>query len=161
MVHVLTACEQDQDGTGSVMILLEICQQTCMTYTIAMCTMKNSWWWTEELSETCRILFQIRIWEIGASSWFYYNKEKRLCCSYWIDMELTFLNHVGALGKYKNPVRFPHKPVSMSYILLADQLKWHNFFLVVSRSANLYGIHHCCVYSENLLMMDRKTAWNM
>ena len=33
-------------------------QQTCMTYTIAVWTMKNSWWWTEELSETCRVLFQ-------------------------------------------------------------------------------------------------------
>jgi len=33
-------------------------QQTCMTYTIAVCTVKNSWWWTEELSETCRVLFQ-------------------------------------------------------------------------------------------------------
>jgi len=67
---LLTACEQDQDGTswsccpkhvefysknkfdillhlvGSVLILLASCQQTCMTYTIAVCTMKNSWWWT-------------------------------------------------------------------------------------------------------------------
>ena len=34
------------------------CQQTYMTYTIAVCTVKNSWWWTEELSDTCRILFQ-------------------------------------------------------------------------------------------------------
>jgi len=23
--------------------------KTCMTYTIAVCTVKNSWWWTEEL----------------------------------------------------------------------------------------------------------------
>jgi len=30
---------------------------TCMTYTIAVCTVKNSWWWTEELSETCRVFF--------------------------------------------------------------------------------------------------------
>ena len=33
-------------------------QQTHMTYTTAVCTVKNSWWWTEELSETCRVLFQ-------------------------------------------------------------------------------------------------------
>jgi hypothetical protein len=32
--------------------------QTCMTYTIAVCTLKNSWWWTEELSEICRVSFQ-------------------------------------------------------------------------------------------------------
>ena len=31
---------------------------TCMTYTIAVCTVKTSWWRTEELSETCRVLFQ-------------------------------------------------------------------------------------------------------
>ena len=47
----LTACEQEQ------MLLLTSCQQTCMTYTIAVCTVKNSWWWTEELSETCRVSF--------------------------------------------------------------------------------------------------------
>jgi len=34
--------QQDQDGTGSVLILLANCQQTCMTYTIAVCTVKNS-----------------------------------------------------------------------------------------------------------------------
>ena len=34
------------------------CQQTCMTYTIGVCTVKNSWWWTEELSEICRVLFK-------------------------------------------------------------------------------------------------------
>ena len=38
-------------------ILLTACSQavtvTCMTYTIAVCTVKNSWWWAEELSETC------------------------------------------------------------------------------------------------------------
>jgi hypothetical protein len=38
--------------------LLESCLQTCMTYTIAECTVNNSWWWTEELSEICRVSFQ-------------------------------------------------------------------------------------------------------
>jgi len=28
-------------------------------------------------------------------------------------------------------------------------------------SANLYDVHHCCVYSEELLMMDRGTVRNM
>jgi len=27
-------------------------------YTISVCTVKNSWWWTKELSETCRVSFQ-------------------------------------------------------------------------------------------------------
>jgi hypothetical protein len=39
-------------------LLLESCLQTCTTYTIAVCTVNNSWWWTEELSETCRVSFQ-------------------------------------------------------------------------------------------------------
>jgi hypothetical protein len=25
-----------------------ICQQTCITYTIAVCTVKNTWWWIRE-----------------------------------------------------------------------------------------------------------------
>jgi len=28
-------------------------------------------------------------------------------------------------------------------------------------STNLYGIYHCCVYSEKLLVMDRGTVRNM
>jgi len=43
---------------NSILILLTSCQQTCMTYTIAVCTVKNSWWWTEELSKTCRLSFR-------------------------------------------------------------------------------------------------------
>ena len=39
---LLTACEQDQDGTSSILILLASCHQTCLTYTIAVCTLKNS-----------------------------------------------------------------------------------------------------------------------
>jgi len=39
-------------GSGqNVLILLASCQQTRMTYTIAVCTVKNSWWWTEELGK--------------------------------------------------------------------------------------------------------------
>jgi hypothetical protein len=40
---------------SSILILLEICLQTCTTYTISECTVNNSWWWTEELSETFRV----------------------------------------------------------------------------------------------------------
>jgi len=48
-------------------------QRTCMTYTIAVCTVKISWWWTEEVSETCSFIPKISS-EISASSWFYYKK---------------------------------------------------------------------------------------
>ena len=40
---------------SSILILLASCQQTCMPYTIAVCTVKNFWWWTEELSETLEL----------------------------------------------------------------------------------------------------------
>ena len=48
-----------EKSVRSILILLASCQQTCMTYAyiIAVCAVKNSWWWTEELSETCRISF--------------------------------------------------------------------------------------------------------
>ena len=38
-------------GRNSILILLASCQQNCMTYTIAVCTVKNSWWWTENCSK--------------------------------------------------------------------------------------------------------------
>jgi len=60
MVYViqvlLTACEQDQGGTG--LVLLASCQQTSTAYTIAVCTVKTPDDGVEELSETCRVLFQ-------------------------------------------------------------------------------------------------------
>jgi len=47
-----------QCNCSSILILLASCHQTCMTYTIAVCTVKNSWWWEEELSESSRVSFQ-------------------------------------------------------------------------------------------------------
>jgi len=39
-------------------VLLTACEQAVSKHIcIAVCTVKNSWWWTEELSETCRVLF--------------------------------------------------------------------------------------------------------
>jgi hypothetical protein len=63
-----------------ILILLESCLQTCMTYSIAECTVNNSWRWTEELSETCRVSFPKKIWEISASSWFYYTEISQKSC---------------------------------------------------------------------------------
>jgi len=48
-----------------------------VTYTIPVCTVQNSWWWTEELPDTCTDLFQKWIWEITASSWFYHKGVSR------------------------------------------------------------------------------------
>ena len=51
-------------------------QQWYMSYRFAVCTVKNSRWWTEELSQTCGVLFQKWIWEKSTSSWLYYKKAK-------------------------------------------------------------------------------------
>jgi hypothetical protein len=60
MVYVIEFWRQlSSSRISSILILLhESCLQTCMTYTIAVCTVKISWWWTEELSESCRVSFQ-------------------------------------------------------------------------------------------------------
>jgi hypothetical protein len=49
-------CMSNRFG-DSFRTLLESC---CMTYTIAVCTrtVNDSWWWAEELSETCRVSFR-------------------------------------------------------------------------------------------------------
>jgi len=46
-------CETPDDGQAR-----KLSAKTSMTYTIAVCTVWNSWRWTDELSETCRVLFQ-------------------------------------------------------------------------------------------------------
>jgi len=46
----------DSLEAGSGWYCLQAVSKTCMTYTVALCTVWNSWWWTEELSETCRVL---------------------------------------------------------------------------------------------------------
>ena len=55
MVYVIQVCWQPRAGSGrNALILLS----SCMTYTTVVCTMENSWWWTEEVSETCRVPFE-------------------------------------------------------------------------------------------------------
>jgi hypothetical protein len=51
-------CPKHVDFHGSILILLASCIRNCMTCTIAVCTVKNSWWWTEELPQICRFWFQ-------------------------------------------------------------------------------------------------------
>jgi hypothetical protein len=67
MVYVIEVCWQRY--------VIQVCWQWYMSYrladslqaiskpvwhirTIAVCTVNNSWWWTEELSETCRVSSQ-------------------------------------------------------------------------------------------------------
>ena len=83
MVYVIQVCGQLASrirspilillARSSILILLASCLQSCMTYTTAVCTVKYSWWWTEELSKTCRVSFQNKIEKsvhlVGFSIW--------------------------------------------------------------------------------------------
>ena len=58
MVYVIQVFRQHVRWIRLIsLIQLTCCLKTCVTYTIAVCTVKNSWQWTEELSETCRVSF--------------------------------------------------------------------------------------------------------
>ena len=56
---------------------------------IAMCTVLDSWWWTEKLSETCRVLYQKYIWEIVHVVGFYYKNISR-CTVLWMSKNLLY-----------------------------------------------------------------------
>jgi len=59
-----------------------------------------------------------------------------------------------ALSIIRNFSLYTHTNRYMSY-RFADSLRARKL------SANPYDIHHCCLYSEKLLMMDRGTVCNM
>jgi len=88
---LLTACEQNQDGTEFHPDPAR--KLSAKLYDIHHCCVygKNSWWWTEELSETCRVSFQKQIWVISASSWFYFKKFITMHCHINV-LFLTFRN---------------------------------------------------------------------
>jgi hypothetical protein len=46
---------------SSILVLLESCLQTCMTHPLPSEQWMNSWWWAEELSETCRVSCQNKL----------------------------------------------------------------------------------------------------
>jgi len=48
---LLTACKRDQSGSWSLL-------QAVSSKKKLWKTVQNSWWWTEDLSETCRVSFQ-------------------------------------------------------------------------------------------------------
>ena len=51
--------------------------------------------------------------------------------------------------------------VNRSYFSLASSIRADVLILLASCQQNLYDMHHCCVHSEKLLMMDRETVRNM
>jgi hypothetical protein len=79
---MLTACWRDRDGT--ILMPLSSSQHNLYDIPIAVYTVLDSWWWTENLSETCRDIFQKQVWEI----WFCYKNISR-CTVLWISKITT------------------------------------------------------------------------
>jgi hypothetical protein len=93
-----------QAGSGcSILILLASCQQTFMTYTIAVCAVKNSWWWTEELSETCRVFFQNKFEKLVCLVGFNYKKFVMMHCHMNVKFWLLVWNVILVLSTIKPP----------------------------------------------------------
>jgi len=55
MVYVVQVCWQLESRIRAELVPSRSCSQAVNK---TVCTVKNSWWWTEKPSETCTILFQ-------------------------------------------------------------------------------------------------------
>ena len=84
----------------------------------AVCAVLDSWWWTEELSETCRVLFEKWFWDIGASRWFYYKTISR-CTVLWMSN-----------SSFASPARRrPQFSPNTAYVtLVAESREWGKLF---------------------------------
>jgi hypothetical protein len=148
---LLNSCLQTaMTYTGcSILILLKSCLQTCMTYTTAVCTVKNSWRWAEELSETCRV-----------PSW---SCSKAVYKPVWHIPLLCVQWKTPDDGQRDCPkhVEFHPDPAQKLSTNLYDIYRMFYPDPARKLSTNLYDIYHCCVYSEKLLMMGKGIVRNM
>ena len=133
----------------STLILLESCQQTCMTYTIVVCKVKNSWLWTEKLSETCRISFQEYIYEIIASSWFYYKEDSKEKFAFTTLVILPL--HTNSVWKFFSLIFFEPKRVA---VLL--KYMWELLQLTATVHTAVYldhsGLSHLKIWNLQILI---------
>ena len=58
----------------------------------------NSWWWTDELPETCKVSWQNKFVKLVQSSWFYYEEINTLTLS----QNLMFADHVAVCSVVVN-----------------------------------------------------------
>jgi hypothetical protein len=116
MVYVIEGCRQLASSIrmelSSILILLNRCQQTCMTYTTVLCKVENSWWWTEELSETCRISYQNKFEKL-----IHLKEGKAVPLQAWSGPEDSrklslpdFVTTAQDSGKIVSPTHRPHLP---------------------------------------------------
>jgi len=113
------------------------CQQTCMTYAIAVCTVKNSWWWTEELSKTHS--FIRRIYHDAQSP---KHQMKKLCWEYKTDI-------CTVQGRYLYSTRqiFVQYKTDISTKVLHELQHWIAWSYIVripQENTHLWGINVGC-----------------
>ena len=84
---------------------------------IAVCTVKNSWWWTEELSETCRVLFKNNFQKLVHLAGFiiriysnvdiFFCKVMCLCVTWWYAFRSGAAGHCGLCWTVQQPLAGP------------------------------------------------------
>ena len=77
---------------------------------LAVCTVVNSWWWTERPSKTCKIYSKMKqIWNTGASGWIYYRNILR-CTALWTSKLLIIEFHLTFKKKTDTPHTKENRP---------------------------------------------------
>jgi len=75
MVYVIQVCWQLASRIRTELSFVLILLASYMTYTIAVCTVQNSWWWAEELSRNTQSFIpkiKLQLCQTAVPSW---------CCS--------------------------------------------------------------------------------
>ena len=73
---IIKKLQQEQDGTRSILVLLKSCLQTCITYTIAECTVNVLLMVDRGTVRNMQSFMTKLICEISAAGWFYH---KEIC----------------------------------------------------------------------------------
>ena len=68
-----------------------------MTYTIAVCTVLDSWWWTEHCPKHVEFYSNSKYWEVSASRWFHYKNMSR-CTVLWMSNWGQIMQYIFTYG---------------------------------------------------------------
>jgi len=123
------------------------CQETCMTYTIAECTVLNPWWWMEELYETCIILFQNKFEKlvrlVGFIIRVYHNAWSSEC---QINLYMFYTQNMSVFLD-----EMPHNLIGTRIRLIShSQIKYSRFFRLWSNQTESWLGCYYAIYCYNL-----------
>ena len=112
MVHVIQVCRQL--SSRSICSCSKAVYKPVWHIQLLSVQWINSWWWTDELSETCRVSSQNKFCEISASSRFYY---KWICIMRWMDWITDIGQHLKASARFQASwTVWPLKMESIGYL---------------------------------------------